>query len=139
MDHFRHRSPAIAGLALLIACGGSTPSGNNGGGDGDIQATAGLQFVPGVLTITSGTSVTWDFGAVAHTVVFDPVAGRPADIAGSVSNQQVSRTFATTGTFPYHCTIHPEMSGEVRVTAPGGNVPPPPPPSSPPPPPPGYP
>lgn len=131
---------AIAAASLAVAltsCGGSTPSGNNGG-DGDIQATAGLQFVPGQLTVTAGTSVTWDFGAVAHTVVFDAVAGRPADIANPVANQVIARTFATAGTFPYHCTIHPGMNGSIVVTATGSSAPPPPPPP-PPPSPPGYP
>lgn len=132
---------AIAAPFLAVAftgCGGSTPSGNNGS-DGDIQATAGLQFVPGQLTVSTGSSVTWDFGVVAHTVVFDAVAGRPADIANPVANQSISRTFATAGTFPYHCTIHPGMNGSIQVTGSGSSVPPPAPPPPPPPSPPGYP
>lgn len=131
--------PALCAV-LTIGCGSSTPSGGNGGSDGDIQATAALQFVPGQLTVTEGTTVTWDFGPVGHTVVFNQVNGRPADIASVTANQLVSRTFNTAGTFPYVCTIHAGMQGTVTVTSSGASVPPPPPPPpAPPPPPPGYP
>lgn len=127
-----HACPLVLLAVLCLGCG-SSPTGNNGGGDGDIQANAALQFVPGQLTVTQGASVTWDFGPVAHTVVFDQVSGRPADIA-TTANQSVSRTFGSVGTFPYTCSIHPGMDGTITVTAPGATQPPPPPP-----PPPGYP
>lgn len=131
---------AAAVAAGCIACGSSGPSGNNGG-DGDIEATAGLQFLPAQLTVTAGSSVAWEFGPVAHTVVFEAVAGRPTDITSATANQIIARTFSTAGTFPYVCTIHPGMTGTVIVTATGSSVPPPPPPAPPPPPPPppGYP
>lgn len=121
-------------MAMVLACGGGSPAGI-GSGDADIRATAGLQFLPGQLTISAGSSVTFGFGAVVHTVVFDQVAGRPADI-GATSGAEVVRTFATAGSFPYHCTIHPQMSGTVVVGSASG--PPPPPLPPPPPPPPGY-
>jgi plastocyanin len=87
-----------------------------------------------------GTTVTWGFGPVAHTVVFGDVAGHPPDISTATANQTVGRTFNTVGTFPYSCSIHPEMQGSISVTAAGASPPPPPgPPPPPPPPPPGYP
>ncbi len=120
--------PALL-LLVLAGCGSSTPT-DTGDSSADIQATAGLQFLPPVKTVTAGSSVTWAFGVVAHTVVFDGVAGHPADIASPTANQSVARTFAAVGTYPYHCTIHAGMSGSVQVVATAATAPPPPPPTT---------
>ena len=70
------------------------------------------QFTPQDVQVSPGTTVTWTWGAGAatHNVTF-------AD--GVTSNDRASgtytRTFATAGTFPYSCTIHPGMTGTVTV------------------------
>lgn len=61
-------------------------------------------------------TITWEFGAVPHNVTFAATPGRPADIAGFNTNTSIARTFTTTGTFAYECTIHPGMRGSVVVT-----------------------
>jgi plastocyanin len=95
----------------LLGCGGSTPSGPDAG-EHEILATASLQFSPADKSVAAGTAVTWKFAAVAHTVHFDDVSGRPTNIANAVANQSV-------------------MEGIVRVVPPGSVVPPPPPPPPP--------
>jgi plastocyanin len=47
-------------------------------------------------------------------VTFTAATGVPADIA-TTANASVTRTFSTAGTFTYHCTIHPQMTGTVIV------------------------
>ena len=110
-------------VVALAACGGGTgpygaqsppppppPAGNT------VAATAGLAFTPNSLTVNSGETVTFAFGAVAHNVTFDsPDAATPTDIPGNNSNVSVDRAFATTGTYRYHCTIHPGMTGSIVV------------------------
>jgi plastocyanin len=115
-------------LVLVAACGGgstapannSTGGGNNTGGTttplNTINATNSNTFDPNSLTIGVGGTVTWAFAATAHNVIFDAVAGRPADIGGSNASASIARTFATPGTFTYQCTIHAGMSGTVIVT-----------------------
>ena len=106
----------ILAAALVLGCSGD--SGTNGSPNGpSIQATPSLTFTPAVLNANTGGPVTFIFGSVGHTVVFTAVAGKPQDITATTSNQNVIRTFSTPGDFPYHCTIHSQMTGSVHVTA----------------------
>lgn len=74
----------------------------------------GNTFSPFLTTIGVGGTVTFRFGSVDHNVIFALLTGRPADIQ-ITRNVNVSRTFNTKGTFPYDCTVHPGMSGQVEV------------------------
>jgi len=77
-----------------------------------------FNFTPATLTnIPVNTTITWDWGAgptSPHTVTFDPVGGEPADIPQRTSGS-LGRQFTSTGTFTYHCAIHPSMQGSVQV------------------------
>jgi plastocyanin len=112
------RTTLLFAIALVAACGGS---GYGGGvtappGDGKtVAATASLAFTPPSLAVHVGDAVKFSFGSVGHNVFFDAQAGAPADIGGTNANVNVSRTFATAGTYHYTCHIHPEMHGEVVV------------------------
>lgn len=74
----------------------------------------GNVFVPFLVQIARGGTVTWRFGSEPHNAIFVVVAGAPADI-NIVSNVDISRTFPTVGSFRYDCTIHPGMSGVIEV------------------------
>jgi plastocyanin len=118
-------------IVTLAACGGSTGtygssnggSGGIGGGDNQnpppantVNASASLAFSPSTLTVNAGDVVTFAFGSVAHNVAFDnPNAATPTDIGGLNTNTSIQRTFSTAGTYNYHCTIHPFMTGAVVV------------------------
>jgi len=93
-------------------------------------------FVPKVVTISVGQSVTWtSSGSNPHTVTADSGAwdsspGCPASTSSCLQNgQSFTHTFSSIGTFPYHCKIHGAvggvgMSGVVVVTAANGSPPP---------------
>jgi plastocyanin len=82
-------------------------------GQADVTALAASAFSPATVDIATGGTVTWTFQAL-HNVTFDPAAGAPANIADRSSGSE-QRTFAQTGSFSYHCTIHAGMSGTVVV------------------------
>ena len=115
----RRRITLLAGAAFLAACGSSSPYSTGTNNDpspttaNTINANPALDFKPTTLTVPAGTTVTFSFGSVAHTVTFNN-AGSPANVPAS-SNTQVGVAFPTAGTYPFHCSIHPTMTGSITV------------------------
>jgi plastocyanin len=141
-EHMHHRrllAAAILAAAALSACGGGSDSYGNGptnpGGTTNPGGSTGVAtntvviaeqaFNPGVVNVTPGTTVTWEWkactddgyggygGCVSHNVTFDD----GSNIASSTqSTGTFSRTFNTAGTYKYHCVVHGAgMSGQVTV------------------------
>jgi plastocyanin len=118
-------SGLVTGVALGTTTITGTVSGINGTklitvanvpSNASVAATPALVFDPAQVDIAAGGSITWQFGATGHTVVFDGTAtGKPANIGNETANTSLSRTFTTAGTFPYHCSIHAGMNGTVIV------------------------
>ena len=70
-------------------------------------------FEPATLDAPAGTTVTWtNDGQAPHTVT-----GDFADSSILEPGQTFSHAFAEGGEFSYTCTIHPDMVGDVRVSA----------------------
>jgi plastocyanin len=71
-------------------------------------------FTPNTIAVAKGTTVTFvNRGKELHTVTSSDI-GRPFDLSID-TNQTGSIAFDTVGTFAYHCGIHPQMKGAVRV------------------------
>ena len=71
-------------------------------------------FQPVALTVPVGTTVTWtNSGARPHTVTADGAAFGSGTLTGGAT---YAFTFATAGTFAYHCAIHSSMTATVTVT-----------------------
>ncbi|MFN8581009.1 MAG: Ig-like domain-containing protein [Gemmatimonadaceae bacterium] len=83
-------------------------------GAGAVVSMPGFSFAPFTVTIKRTESVFFDFPALPHNVIFTARTGVPDDIQQQ-ANVTVARQFNTAGTFPYDCTIHPGMKGEVVV------------------------
>ena len=73
-----------------------------------------FRFTPFDLTVKAGTTIRWtNEGYVPHTVNFTDGAVN----SGVLNNgNRFTHTFATPGTYPYICHIHPFMHGTVVVT-----------------------
>jgi plastocyanin len=83
-------------------------------GSGNAVTISNYSFGPATLTVKVGTTVKWtNQDTVAHTVTSDSGV---FDSGNLPQGQSFSYTFATAGTYPYHCTYHAMMTGTVVVT-----------------------
>lgn len=112
---------------MLLACGCGGAGYGDGGGTPAPACTAatatattqvdiqGMSFVPSCVKVAAGAMVTFtNTDVLMHTATAD--AGAVPDTAVLSQNQSSApQTFATAGTFPYHCTLHPGMRGTVIV------------------------
>jgi plastocyanin len=76
-------------------------------------------FQPASVEIATGGTVTWtNTGQAPHTVTADDGSFDSGTLSPGAT---FSQTFATAGTFTYHCNIHPQMTATIIVGGPGGS------------------
>ena len=76
----------------------------------------GFAFTPSDITVKKGTTVTWtNNDSTVHTVQETDSNAGPNSSNLSTGNKY-QFTFDKTGTYHYHCSIHPDMTGTVTVT-----------------------
>jgi plastocyanin len=70
-------------------------------------------FMPGDLTVSAGTTVTW----VNHDDVPHTVRNNDGTIKSKAldTDDKFSMTFDKPGTYEYFCSIHPKMTAKVVV------------------------
>jgi len=101
---------------FMVSCS-KNDSGSNPTTDPPVTANAvsisSMSFGPTSITSTAGATITWtNNDNVAHTVTADDASFD----SGSISpGGKYTRTFATAGTYAYHCTFHASMSGTVVI------------------------
>jgi plastocyanin len=73
-----------------------------------------MMFTPSQITIAKGGEVTWtNNDSTAHTVTSD--TGNELGSGDIQPGSTYSHTFNQTGSFQYHCSIHPSMRGTIVV------------------------
>ena len=98
------RALAIAGaLAFPAGAAAATPQVS-------VQFAA---FGPSQIDALPGETVVWTNASTRrHTVTSDAGAFASGDLE---SGSRFAWTFGAVGAYPYHCTVHPAMTGEVDV------------------------
>lgn len=107
----------IVTVILATACGGSYGTDPTQEGNAHtVEAVGATAWNPTTVSLAAGETVTFHNGTgIVHNVRFDAVGVvPPGDVADFTSGSR-SVTFATAGTFAYHCGIHPGMQGTVVV------------------------
>jgi plastocyanin len=124
---------AAAGSALVLAACGGTGSDNGGsasctpqGGATSGSGTATVKVVsdpntigkydPSTVSVKIGETVAWDFqdSSTQHSVTSDDSGVFDSCLQSSGAKFVV--TFSKAGDFKYHCTIHAQMTGDVKVS-----------------------
>jgi plastocyanin len=119
----RARSIALGFIALCSSLAFRVdPGGHQSWATGVAQAIEtrnvtidNYMFSPGTLTVPVGTAVTWtnrDFEVRTVTADDTPPTFKSA---GLDTDDTFSFNFNKAGTFVYHCSLHPRMTGKIVV------------------------
>ena len=82
----------------------------------------GFAFIPQDLTVTHGTTVRWtNLDGAPHTSTSDDGIW---DSGTLTTGQTYTFAFGPSGTYPYHCEIHPTMTATITVedTVPSASI-----------------
>jgi plastocyanin len=72
-----------------------------------------FSFGPATMTVAVGTTITWtNHDDIPHTVVSTDGVFKSKVLD---TDEKFTFTFDKPGTYPYFCSIHPKMTGTVKV------------------------
>ena len=123
-----NRLPRVLGISTLFAilalsglsCGGDDNNPMNPGGGGAdktitiVGENGSNSFSPNPDTVTVGQTVAWHNAAgTTHTATANGATFNTGNISAGGTSAKI--TMSTPGSFPYHCSIHPTMTGTLVV------------------------
>lgn len=110
---------AVAVSMFVLGCNnanmgyGSSPSTAPTKTAPNTVAISNYSFSPATMTVAKGTVITWQNNdAVGHSSTSNSGAWDTGILAQGGS---ATTAFSTSGTFPYHCSAHPMMTGTITV------------------------
>lgn len=105
----------VLGIVSTSGCtDNSNQTGNNSSNLGPNEvALQNFAYSPSTLTVKAGTTVTWiNLDSATHDVISDDGTFNSSNMG---KDQTYNHTFDKTGTYSYHCSFHPSMTGKIVV------------------------
>lgn len=106
-------------FTLAVFSFNSLASGKNGSSSAPLVIIKKMKFIPQEITIKRGQKLRWENREKRqyHSVWFEALGEEEPDDYMFPDDESFAytREFKKTGTFPYRCGPHPEMTGTVRV------------------------
>ena len=105
--------PVMIALLLLFA-GSSRVTATDQPSAADVAVKIdNFVFGPQAITVPVGTTVTWtNSDHIPHTAVSTDGVFKSKVMD---TDEKFSYTFTKAGTYPYYCSVHPKMTGQVLV------------------------
>lgn len=74
----------------------------------------GFAYSPGSISASVGDVIAFtNKDAASHTATLDDGS---CDTGGIAADATGALTFSAAGTYPFHCTIHPDMTGTIEIS-----------------------
>jgi plastocyanin len=108
------RPPGILPGPVLVYLVGFEEPATKGAKPAQIEQR-GKRFVPDLLGVTAGQSVTFPNADTILHNVFSPTPSRRFDLGSYRKGESRTRAFPTAGVVDVFCNIHPEMSATIMV------------------------
>jgi plastocyanin len=107
-------SAMAAGEAAARASSPQPSSANTNSADAGAITINNFAFTPKLLRVHAGQRVSWlNHDDEAHRIVSAQRSFAPSPVLDSKATYSV--TLATKGAYPYFCSLHPTMTGEIIV------------------------
>jgi plastocyanin len=102
----------VIAIVLLLAGSPRVRANDQSAANAEVKID-NFSFGPQTLTVPVGSTVTWtNRDDIPHTSVSTDGLFKSKVMD---TDEKFSYTFAKAGTYPYYCSIHPKMTGQVVV------------------------
>jgi plastocyanin len=106
-------STVVIATALLLAGSPAVKANDQPSATSAEVKIDNFSFGPQTITVSVGTTVTWtNRDDIPHTSVSTEGVFKSKVMD---TDDRFSYTFTKAGTYPYYCSIHPKMTGQVVV------------------------
>ena len=105
--------PVLIAMLLLFAGSSSVKANDQPSAANVAVKIDNFVFGPQTITVPVGTTVTWtNSDDIPHTAVSTDGVFKSKVMD---TDEKFSYTFTKAGTYPYYCSVHPKMTGQVVV------------------------